>query len=263
MHAYTIDTKGSEIRYLFTFIFLLDNTSTTVFGSRMERKERNPQALEDITNITAGEDHVTRKLSFEEIKKRVRSMPAPPSISRQETNVELVYSPPGRSRGRGEKGQKNLKSKETNNGMNSNTDEVMNDNPPTSALSHRPSSSSSLRPLENQTNKISDLLLSLISIDKDDILRKVSGVRVIEYVPKNERVKYKKIAAAEYVNRVKQIVDNDIVNSESYENIVNEAERLGYNEMTELLRRIREEEQNNCLTDPLLFMKKFFCGLYS
>ena len=88
-------------------------------------------------------------------------------------------------------------------------------------------------------------------------------MRVIEYVPKNERVKYKKIAAAEYVNRVKQIVNNDIVNSESYENIVNEAERLGYNEMTELLRRIREEEQNNCLTDPLLFMKKFFCGLYS
>ena len=82
---------------------------------------------------------------------------------------------------------------------------------------------------------------------------------MIEYIPKKELTRYKKLAAAEYVKRVKEIVDNDIVKSERFENIIIEAEKLEYREIAELLRRIKEQEESNCFVDPLLFVKRFFC----
>lgn len=230
-----------------------------------------PQALEDITNISTTKSDETKKLSLEkdEEKKRIRNtLPSTytSTISEPCENVELMNFPTSTGKRREDKKNKTLRTNEKFDDINSNIDEILREDLPedstkSSALSPHYSSSSSSSQPETLTETTFELLGRLIALDKDEILRKVSGVRVIEYIPRSERIRYKKLAAAEYVKKVKEIVDNDIVNSERYMSIIIEAERLGYHEMSELLRKIKEEEENNCLMDPLFFIKRLFCGL--
>lgn len=218
-----------------------------------------PQALEDITNKKNG----SKNLSFEDVKRQVKNTipsSSSSSIPKPCENVELLYSPTAKGKRREDK-RNRIQSSKKYDDMNSNIDEMLRevfpeDNPETPTRTQHDSPSSSSQP-------VSELLARLILLDKNEILQRVSGFRVIEYMPKNERIRYKKLAAAEYVKKVKEIVDDDIVNSERYINIMAEAEKLGYDEMAELLRKIKEEEESSCLVDPLHFMKRFFCGLYS
>ena len=243
-------------------------------------------ALEDITNKRKEK----KQMTFEDIKKLVKNSPPPPprsssnsfSKSQQPENVELIYIESSDPKGgrRREVVKRIRATRSTNNdnndydSMNSNIDEINQIResfranipttpPPLPYLSPSSSSSSpsSQPPLDGNSDATaaSDVLASLILLDKNEMLREVAGVRVIEYIPKKELTRYKKLAAAEYVKRVKEIVDNDIVKSERFENIIIEAEKLEYREIAELLRRIKEQEESNCFVDPLLFVKRFFC----
>ena len=78
--------------------------------------------------------------------------------------------------------------------------------------------------------RCSEILRRLLDLDKNHIYREIAmseGRRVVDYIPKLERIRYKKLAASKYIELVREI----IVDSSKYPEVIEEADALGCDEL--------------------------------